>query len=566
MQINKTAVMKNITLILIAVLLTALFSCDNSGTDKQNELADFSDSLIINAENLIGLRFDTAEYNQMQGFLKRNLSNYEQMRVYSLDNSVAPALLFQPLINADEKPGQEYSNPVPVSEVQLPGNDVEIAFLTVEQLSQLIRNGDLSSVELTRIYLDRLKKYGDSLYCVVSITENLALEQAERADREIAEGNYRGPLHGIPYGVKDLLAVEGYKTTWGAKPYENQVIDQTATVVQKLEEAGAILVAKLSMGALAMGDVWFGGISRNPWNPEQGSSGSSAGSASATAAGLVAFSIGTETLGSIVSPSTRCGVTGLRPTFGRVSRAGAMALCWSMDKIGPLCRSADDCALVFDVIRGPDGIDRTVIDKVFNYNFNIDIKKLKIAYLEKEFKGKYENQSNDLEVLSVFNKMGVDLIPIEMEFGDIPLRSLRIILYAEAAAAFDELTRSGLDSLLTAQEEGSWPNTFRSARFIPAVEYIQANRYRTMLMERMEQIMKYYDVIIAPSFRGNQLLVTNLTGHPCVVVPNGFNEENSPTSICFIGNLYDEASILLAASKYQEATEFDEMHPPLFTK
>ncbi len=558
--------MKNITLILIAVLLTALFSCDNSGTDRQNELADFSDSLIINAENLIGLHFDTAEYNQMQGFLKRNLSNYEQMRGYSLDNSVAPALLFQPLINADEKPGQEYFNPVPVSEVQLPGNDEEIAFLTVEQLSQLIRNGDLSSVELTRIYLDRLKKYGDSLYCVVSITENLALEQAERADREIAEGNYRGPLQGIPYGVKDLLAVEGYKTTWGAKPYENQVIDQTATVVQKLEEAGAVLVAKLSMGALAMGDVWFGGISRNPWNPEQGSSGSSAGSASATAAGLVAFSIGTETLGSIVSPSTRCGVTGLRPTFGRVSRAGAMALCWSMDKIGPICRSADDCALVFDVIRGPDGIDRTVIDKAFNYNFNIDIKKLKIAYLEKDFKGRYENQSNDIEVISVFNKMGVDLIPIEMEFEDIPLRSLRIILYAEAAAAFDELTRSGLDSLLTAQEEGSWPNTFRSARFIPAVEYIQANRYRTLLMERMEQIMKDYDVIIAPSFRGNQLLVTNLTGHPCVVVPNGFNKENSPTSICFIGNLYDEASILLAASKYQEATEFDEMHPPLFTK
>ncbi len=566
MQLNKTAVMKNITLILIAVLLTALFSCDNSGTDRQNELADFSDSLIINAENLIGLHFDTAEYNQMQGFLKRNLSNYEQMHGYSLDNSVAPALLFQPLINADEKPGQEYSNPVPVSEVQLPGNDEEIAFLTVEQLSQLIRNGDLSSVELTRIYLDRLKKYGDSLYCVVSITENLALEQAERADREIAEGNYRGPLHGIPYGVKDLLAVEGYKTTWGAKPYENQVIDQTATVVQKLEEAGAVLVAKLSMGALAMGDIWFGGISRNPWNPEQGSSGSSAGSASATAAGLVAFSIGTETLGSIVSPSTRCGVTGLRPTFGRVSRAGAMALCWSMDKIGPICRSADDCALVFDVIRGPDGIDRTVIDKAFNYNFNIDIKKLKIAYLEKDFKGRYENHSNDLEVISVFNKMGVDLIPIEMEFEDIPLRSLRIILYAEAAAAFDELTRNGLDSLLTAQEEGSWPNTFRSARFIPAVEYIQANRYRTLLMERMEQIMKGYDVIIAPSFRGNQLLVTNLTGHPCVVVPNGFNKENSPTSICFIGNLYDEASILLAASKYQEATEFDEMHPPLFTK
>jgi len=445
-----------------------------------------------------------------------------------------------------------------------PETSEEIAFLTVEELSQLIRNGDLTSVELTQIYLDRLRKYGDTLHCVVTITENLALEQAERADREIAQGNYRGPLHGIPYGVKDLLAVEGYKTTWGAMPYREQIIDQTATVVKKLEEAGAVLVAKLSMGALAMGDIWFGGVSRNPWNPEQGSSGSSAGSASATSAGLVGFSLGTETLGSIVSPSTRCGVTGLRPSFGRVSRTGAMALSWSMDKIGPICRSADDCALVFDVIRGSDGIDNTVVDKAFNYNFNADIKNLKIAYLKDEFRGDYENRENDLEVLSVFNRMGVDLIPVEMNFEDIPLSSLRIILYAEAAAAFDELTRTGLDSLLTAQDEWSWPNTFRAARFIPAVEYIQANRYRTLLMEEMGKLMKDYDVLITPSFRGNQLLVTNLTGHPCVVVPNGFNEENSPASICFIGRLYDEASILLAASKYQEATGFDEMHPPLF--
>lgn len=557
---------KNILLLITIVYIVLFFSCDNTGAEKQDELVDFNDSLIINSENLIGLHFDTAEHNQMQRLLKRNLSNYERMRSYNLDNSVSPALLFKPLINPDEQTEQEYGNPVPVSKVELPGSDKEIAFLTVEQLSQLIRNGDLSSVELTKIYLDRLKKYGDTLYCVITITENLALEQAERADREIAEGNYRGPLHGMPYGVKDLLAVEGYKTTWGAKPFENQMIDQTATVVKKLEEAGAVLVAKLSMGALAMGDIWFGGISRNPWNPEQGSSGSSAGSASATAAGLVAFSIGTETLGSIVSPSTRCGVTGLRPTFGRVSRAGAMALSWSMDKIGPICRSADDCALVFDVIRGPDGIDRTVLDKDFNYNFNTDIEKLKIGYLENEFKGKYDNQSNDLKVLSVFKKMGVDLIPVEMDFGELPLRSLRIILYAEAAAAFDDLTRSGLDSLLTAQQEGSWPNQFRAARFIPAVEYIQANRYRTLLMEKMEKIMKDYDVVITPSFRGNQLLVTNLTGHPCVVVPNGFNEENSPTSISFIGNLFDEASILLAASKYQEATEYDELHPPLFSK
>lgn len=559
--------MKNNPLILIIALFTLIIlSCNNQQQETSNELPDFSDSLIINAENLIGLSFDTAEQNQMQNALKRNLSRYEQMRRYSLDNSVAPALYFHPLTNPDEAEEQEYANPVPVSEVVLPGSNTEIAFLSVEQLSQLIRNGDLTSVELTRIYLDRLKKYGDSLHCVVTITENLALEQAERADEEIAGGNYRGPLHGIPYGVKDLLAVKGYKTTWGARPFENQVIDQTATVVSKLEDAGAVLVAKLSMGALAMGDVWFGGISRNPWNPEQGSSGSSAGSASATAAGLVGFSIGTETLGSIVSPSTRCGVSGLRPTFGRVSRTGAMALSWSMDKIGPICRTADDCAMVFDVIRGSDGIDRTVVDKPFNYNFNTDITKLRIAYLEEAFRGSYDGRDNDLEVLSVFNRMGVEPEPIKMEFDNIPLGGLRIILYAEAAAAFDELTRSGLDSLLVSQEDWSWPNTFRSARFIPAVEYIQANRYRTVLMEQMEKLMKDYDVVIAPSFRGNQLLLTNLTGHPCVVVPNGFNEENSPTSICFIGNLYDEASILLAASKYQEATEYDELKPPLFSK
>jgi len=557
--------MKNLYPCLLAAFFAVLLvSCGSTGNDEQTELLDFNDSLIIKSENLIGLHFDTAEHSQMQRSLKRHLMRYEQMRRFSIDNNVAPALVFRPLVNPDEEEVREFANPVPVREVLKPATSEEIAFLTLEELSQLIRNGDLTSVELTKIYLDRLRKYGDTLHCVVTITENLALEQAERADREILQGKYKGPLHGIPYGVKDLLAVEGYKTTWGAMPYREQVIEGTATVVKKLEEAGAVLVAKLSMGALAMGDVWFGGVSRNPWNPEQGSSGSSAGSASATAAGLVAFSLGTETLGSIVSPSTRCGVTGLRPSFGRVSRTGAMALSWSMDKIGPICRSADDCALVFDVIRGSDGIDNTVVDKAFNYNFNADIKNLKIAYLKNEFRGDYENRANDLEVLSVFNRMGVDLIPLEMNFEDIPLSSLRIILYAEAAAAFDELTRSGLDSLLTAQDEWSWPNTFRAARFIPAVEYIQANRYRTLLMEEMGKLMKDYDVVITPSFRGNQLLVTNLTGHPCVVVPNGFNEENSPGSICFIGKLYDEASILLAASKYQQATGFDEMHPPLF--
>ncbi len=551
-------------LLVNALLSLFVFSCNNLNPEKEDTGVYFSDSVVINAENLIGLEFDTAENNQMKTRLNNQLESYLRMREYSLDNSVIPALVFSPLVSPDEPLEKDYPNPVPVTEVSRPENNAELAFMPVTELSQLIRNGDITSVELTKVYIDRLKKYGDSLYCVVTITENLALEQAERADREIAEGNYKGPLHGIPYGVKDLLAVEGYRTTWGARPYENQVIGETSTVVQKLEDAGAVLIAKLSMGALAMGDVWFGGLSRNPWNPEQGSSGSSAGSASATAAGLVGFSIGTETLGSIVSPSARCGVTGLRPTFGRVSRAGAMALSWSMDKIGPICRTADDCALVFDVIRGSDGIDKSVIDRPFNFNFNTDIKRLRIGYLKEQFKGSYSNRANDMKVLSVFNDLGVELVPVGMTFDGIPLNSLQIILYAETAAAFDELTRSGRDSLLTSQSEWSWPNTFRSARFIPAVEYIQANRYRTLLMEQMEDIMKDFDVIITPGFRGNQLLVTNLTGHPCVVVPNGFDKKNSPTSICFIGRLFDEASVLLAASRYQEATEWDEKHPPLF--
>ncbi|TFH38739.1 MAG: amidase, partial [Bacteroidia bacterium] len=314
----------------------------------------------------------------------------------------------------------------------------------------------------------------------------------------------------------------------------------------------------------AMGDLWFGGRTMNPWNMEQGSSGSSAGSASSTSAGLVAFSIGTETLGSIVSPATRCGVTGLRPTFGRVSRTGAMALSWSMDKIGPICRSAEDCAIVFDVIRGSDGEDPTVVDMPFNYRAHTDLKTMRIGYLKSAFEGDYNTRGNDQSVLAEFRKMGVELVPVEFDFGELPVQSMRIILTAEAAAAFDELTRTDLDTLLAGQRRGDWPNTFRAARFIPAVEYIQANRYRTILMQQMETIMSNFDVVIAPSFRGNQLLVTNLTGHPCVVVPNGFTREGSPTSISFIGRLYDEASILTAARAYQEATGFDEKRPPLF--
>jgi Asp-tRNA(Asn)/Glu-tRNA(Gln) amidotransferase A subunit family amidase len=554
-----------ISFLVLAATMSFLPSCSDSG-ERDNREYSLDQMLITEAENLLGISFDTAEKRMMQPDLVRALHSYNQLRSESLDNGIYPALVFNPILPGKEidesADSQQWFLP---EKVARPESDTDLAFMSVGELAYLIRTAQITSTELTRIYLNRLREYGDTLKCVITITENLALEQAAEADREIADGKYRGPLHGIPYGVKDLLAVEGYKTTWGAGPYREQVRDETATVVRKLEEAGAVLVAKLSMGALAMGDIWYEGRTLNPWNMEQGSSGSSAGSASATAAGLVAFSIGTETLGSIVSPSTRCGVTGLRPTFGRVSRSGAMALSWSMDKIGPVCRSAADAALVFGVIRGSDGKDPAVIDMPFNYRGKSDMRTLRIGYLKSLFDEDYDSRDNDLSVLQTFTDMGVTLIPVEMDFGDMPVQSLRIILTAEAAAAFDELTRSDMDTLLTRQGRGDWPNTFRAARFIPAVEYIQANRHRTLLMREMEEIIKDYDVIIAPTFRGNQLLVTNLTGNPCCVVPNGFDQRGNPTSISFIGGLFDEASVLMAARAYQEATDFDEQHPPLFS-
>jgi Asp-tRNA(Asn)/Glu-tRNA(Gln) amidotransferase A subunit family amidase len=397
---------------------------------------------------------------------------------------------------------------------------------------------------------------------VITLTEDLALEQAARADAEIAAGKYRGPLHGIPYGAKDLLAVPGYRTTWGAAPYQEQRIDDTATVVRKLEEAGAVLVAKLTLGALAWGDVWYGGQTRNPWNLEQGSSGSSAGSAAAVSAGLVPFALGTETWGSIVSPCTRVGVTGLRPTFGRVSRAGAMALSWSMDKIGPICRSVEDCAMVFEAIRGSDGLDQAVVDAPFPYEPNVDLTALRIGYTEALFAEEYEGRELDLAALDVLRGLGIDLLPIDLPA--YPVADLAFILSAEAAAAFDALTRSGDDDLMVRQVRHAWPNVFRASRLIPAVEYLQANRVRYLVIQAMAKLMSQVDVYVAPSFGGDNLLLTNLTGHPCVVVPNGLREPNAPHSISFIGDLFDEAAVLAVAKAYQDATNFHRQHPPGF--
>ena len=530
------------------------YAIAQDGSPKSNvETAD-----IRAAEKLIGLKLTEAERDSMLDGIRENADKYEDIRSVNLSNSVWPAMMFNPIPVGKTFDSEQIPFQIDRPEnVRRPANLEDVAFWSIPELAEMIRTRQVTSLELTQMYLARLKKYGPKLECVITLTENLALAQAKRADAEIAEGNYRGMLHGIPYGAKDLLAVKGYKTTWGAMPFKDQEFDTDATVIQKLEAAGAVLVAKLTMGALAWGDVWFGGKTRNPWNIEQGSSGSSAGSGSATSAGLVAFAIGTETWGSIVSPATRNRISGLRPTYGRVSRTGAMALSWSMDKIGPLCRSAEDCAIVFNAILGPDGQDQTLYDLPFNYRSDFDVSQLRLGYLKSEFENADSVSQPFLQAaLDNFSEMGYELIPIELP--DLPVWDLSIILGAEAAAAFDALTRSNDDDLLVRQIKNAWPNEFRTSRFIPAVEYINANRIRYLWIQEMAALFETVDAYISPSF-GENLLITNLTGHPCVVVPNGAAEQ----SISFTGNLFDEATILALAKLYQQATGFHKLHPDL---
>lgn len=523
----------------------------------------FAQDDIKAAERLFDISFDDKERSLMRSGVEENLKAYEQLHGYKIGNHISPALQFNLLPVGFEPQEEQYNIEWDLNDdVNLPDNIEELAYYSVADLSILIRDRKLTSLDLTTMFIDRLKKFGDTLRCVVTLTEELAIKQARKADEEISQGRYRGPLHGIPYGIKDLFAVKGYKTTWGAEPYKDQIIDTDATVYKKLEEAGAVLVAKLSLGALAWGDVWFGGVTKNPWNLTQGSSGSSAGSASATAAGLVAFAIGTETLGSIVSPSNRCGLSGLRPTFGRVSRAGGMNLSWSMDKVGPICRSALDCALVFEGIRGADGIDQAVLNAPFNYRPISSLEGLKVGYLKYLF-DQSSNKKNDSLSLVKLEQLGAELEPLTLP-DSLPLSAFGIILSAEAAAAFDELTRSNKDSLMVRQIKRAWPNVFRQSRLVPAVEYINANRVRYELIQELHRRFKEFDVIVTPSFGGNQLQFTNLTGHPVVVVPNGFNSNGSPTSISFLGNLFDEATILSVARLYQQNTEHEDKHPLYF--
>jgi Asp-tRNA(Asn)/Glu-tRNA(Gln) amidotransferase A subunit family amidase len=559
--------------------------------------------------------------NEYKSMLLEGLNDYaesyEAIYALHLKNEVAPAVIFDPVL-----PGMKFETekrPLRISAAPnvagaAPKNLEDAAFYSVRQLAELMRTRKISSVALTEMYMERLKRYDPLLKFVITLTADRALGQAKDADAEIRAGKYRGPLHGLPWGAKDLLAVKGYRTTWGAGGFEEQKIDEDATVVKRLDAAGAVLVAKLTLGALAQGDKWFGGMTRNPWNPKQGSSGSSAGSASATAAGCVAFAIGSETLGSISSPSTRCGTTGLRPTFGLVPRTGAMALSWTMDKLGPICRAVEDTALVLSAIHGPDGHDRTVHNAAFNWDANLDWRKLRVGYLKSDFEIQPPQQPQppkeekeltedekkrkaqeaatraeamarreydhkfDQAALDKLQAMGVNLVPVE--FPKYPYQAMRSILLAEAAAAFDDLTRSGRDKLLTQQSKDDWPNAFRTARFIPAVEYIQANRARTVAMEMAGEVFKQVDVIVAPTF-STQLLITNLTGHPAVILPNGLRGDDAPkarvrdngdvegggpgtpVSLTFLGQLYGEAKMLALAKAYQDATDFHRQHPKL---
>ena len=526
---------------------------------------------IAHAEAVAGVEFTTEQRELMLEGLVDRLDDYQALRDLDLSNAVVPCQFFDPELGAREETRLSQRRPISWDppDVDLPGSEEDLAFSSVAVLAGLLKARTIRSVDLTELYLSRLKKYNSVLEAVVTFTEERAFRMARKADAELDAGTWRGPLHGIPWGAKDLLAAKGYPTTWGAAPYKNRTIDRDATVVERLDEAGAVLIAKLTLGALAMGDVWFDGRTKNPWNIERGSSGSSAGPGAAVAAGLVGFAIGSETLGSIVSPSTRNGVTGFRPTFGRISRAGAMTLSWTMDKLGPMCRSAEDCALVFSAIHGQDPGDPTSMTAAFDWPVATSIDKLRIGYLKDAFDGDYDNHDADAFVLTSLEEQGVHLKPLTLP--DLPSGAMLIMLSAEAGAAFDSLTLSGHVEELVRQDRGAWPNSFRKSHLIPAVEYINASRARTLLIQKMRDVMSGIDVFLSPTSRGGTLSITNLTGHPCVTLPNRFapveGQENTarrnPSSITIVGNLFRDAEMLAVAHAFQSVSDFHERRPSI---
>jgi Asp-tRNA(Asn)/Glu-tRNA(Gln) amidotransferase A subunit family amidase len=529
---------------------------------------EISVSEIINTEKILDLHFTAAKRDSMLNQLKANLRLYQYLHGFNLPNSAPLPNWFDPVLPAMTFNTKQQPITWNIPErVAMPADTNQLAFYTIPQLASLLRHHRITSAGLTRFFINRLKKYGDTLHCVISLTEQIAMEQAKKADAAFAKGIYKSPLQGIPYGLKDLFAVKGTRTTYGTPPFKDQVIDEDAFVYQQLEKAGAVLIAKLSMGELAMDDIWFGGQTKNPWNLQQGSNGSSAGSASATVAGLVPFAIGTETYGSIVAPSAVCGATGLRPTFGSVARTGGMNLAWTSDRIGPICRNAEDAAIVFAFIHGSDTYDRASRTMPFNYTGNVNLKSIRVAYA-KNYIDSLPDNSAEKAVIKTLKDAGVQVTAIDFPSNLHTNDLLTTIWAAEAAAAFDPLTRSGKDSLMVQQWQSRYPNMLRSARFIPAVEYLTVCRLRYMVMQQAFPLLSKYDIIIVPSMADEPMALTCLTGNPCITLPAGNAAAGSaPPSITFIGGkLYSEAVIAAFAKKFQQMTTYHQQHPPMFSK
>lgn len=544
----------------LVILLTFAFALCNQLFAQRVIIKDD----ISASENMNALHFNDAKRDSMLDGLSKNLKTYTYYHSLNLKNDAPLPLYFNVTLTDMTIPVKQLPVHFTIpANVKLPENLDQLAFYSIPQLASLIKTKKITSERLTRFFLDRLRKYGPVLHCVIELTDSIAIRQAKQADAELARGLYHGPLHGIPYGIKDLFAVKGTHTTFGTPPYKDQVIDETAFVAQKLEKAGAVLVAKLSLGELAEDDVWFGGLTRNPWDIRKGSGGSSAGSSSATAAGLVSFAIGTETYGSIVDPAMRCGVTGLRPTYGSIARTGAMVLAWTSDKIGPICRSAEDAAIVFYYIHGADNKDASSINFAFNYTDHVDLKTLKIAYIKNYIDTLPEN-STEKETLKMLRKMGATVTGINFPDNLHGDETLNLIIGVESATAFDPLTRSNRDEEMVQQNKDRWPNIFRTSRLVPAVEYLTACRVRYQIMKQMDKFIDQYDVIIAPPETGDQLAITNLTGNPSITLPNGKLSNKMPASITFIGKHFGEAKLLAFTKAYQEYTGYNLKHPPGF--
>ena len=559
---------------------------------QEQGLQTVTAEMLSGALAVAGLKFTEEDEKAMLQAVNRNLTNYEELRDLHIPNDVAPPFYFSPLT-----PGMKVSRtrePLRFStlSVRRPANLEDAAFWPITHLAHLLKTRQATSLELTEMYLARLHKYNSKLLCVVTFLDEVARAQAKQADAEIAAGRYKGPLHGIPWGAKDIIAVKGYKTTWGSAAYEDQMIEEDASVVEMLRDAGAVLLAKLTTGELAQGDRWFGGMTRNPWNTEEGSSGSSAGPASATVAGLVGFGIGSETSGSILSPSARCGATGLRPTFGRVSRYGVMALSWTQDRLGPLCRYAEDCAVAMSAIAKPDDRDLSVSDIPFNYNAHLDLKKLRIGYLEGGFDETRDPvlKKNEENAMSQVEALGGKLIPVKVPDWTIDVSSIGV----ESAVFFDDLIRSNGDKRMTNPGRAAG---FRSSRVTPAVEYLQSQRARSMMMAKLADATADVDVYLVPvnmgggggagrgrggaptdgggagvgrgrggnaqrrSIVGRHFNMANLACYPALNVVNGFTEAGAPTSITFYARPFGEAALLALGRAYQDATGFHLKHP-----